>query len=62
MTDVAALFSQPKLVYVDHRGIQSHRFTPGSLTLRQFDEYVRLLQQGTARDIARVLAAATPKR
>lgn len=61
-TATAAFLPLPKLIYVDYRGIQSHRFTPGALTLRQFDEYVKLLQQGIGRETARRLAAESPKR
>lgn len=54
--------SLPKLVYVDYRGIQSHRYTPGALTQKQFYEYIRLIGQGIHRDAARKMAMELPKR
>jgi hypothetical protein len=62
MNSAAALCPQPKLVYVDYRGIQSHRYTPGALTSKQFDAYVQMLQLGVGRETARKMAAETPKR
>ena len=62
MTNNTVFCPPPKLVYVDYRGIESHRYTPGALTSKQFNEYVHMLQMGVGREIARKMAAETPKR
>ena len=52
----------PKLVYVDYRGIQSMRYTPGALTTKQFDAYVEFLAKGLPKDKAKQSALESPKR
>lgn len=52
----------PKLTYVDYRGIESYRYSPGALTLKQFDVYVEYLAKGVGREQARRMAIESPKR
>lgn len=58
----SAISFLPKLTYVDYREIESSRYSPGALTLRQFEVYVEYLAKGVGREEARRLAVNTPKR
>ena len=52
----------PKLIFVDFKGIQSHRCSPGALTTKQFDVYVESLAKGIGGEQAKRLAAESPRR
>ena len=62
MQSYSAVDFLPKTVYVDYRGIQSYRYTPGALTTKQFDVYVKYLSEGFGREQAKQLALESPKR
>jgi len=51
-----------RIIYVDYRGIYSSKYTPGALSEKQFDMYVKLLATGIGREKSRELASQSAKR
>lgn len=49
-------------IWVDNRGIYSGRFTPGALTLKQFEVYLEHRRLGVSEEKSREAAKATPKK